>query len=73
MAAPTGHDRSRKAVEDDDEIDPFEAMLKKSGCAELHYAVQDCMAEHQDWRKCQKEVAEFRACIEKNQKKNQKS
>lgn len=41
MAAPMGHDRSRKQPDDDDdEIDPFDLMLKKTGCADQHYAVQ---------------------------------
>ncbi|XP_014670112.1 PREDICTED: cytochrome c oxidase assembly factor 4 homolog, mitochondrial-like [Priapulus caudatus] len=47
----------------DDEEDPVETMMKKTGCMELHYAVQDCMIEHRDWRKCQDKVAEFKNCI----------
>uniref|UniRef100_A0A671S508 Uncharacterized protein n=1 Tax=Sinocyclocheilus anshuiensis TaxID=1608454 RepID=A0A671S508_9TELE len=35
-------------------------MISRTGCAELHYALQDCMAEHQDWRKCQTEVQKFK-------------
>lgn len=41
MAAPAGHDRSRRP-NDEEEDDPVEAMLKRTGCAELHYAVQVC-------------------------------
>ena len=33
------HDRSRKVLEDDEE-DPVENMIKKTGCLELHYKVQ---------------------------------
>ncbi|XP_076100609.1 uncharacterized protein LOC143069723 [Mytilus galloprovincialis] len=66
MSAPMGHDRSRpKPKEDDEEEDPVDKMLTKTGCKELHYLVQDCMGEHNDWRKCQKEVTEFRKCMEK--------
>jgi len=40
MAAPVNpHDRTKRYDEDDDD-DPVEKMLKKSGCLELHYAVQ---------------------------------
>ena len=43
MAAPgMGHDRSRPkpAEDDDEEEDPVETMIKKTGCLELHYQVQ---------------------------------
>ena len=33
------HDRSRKVL-DDEEEDPVENMIKKTGCLELHYKVQ---------------------------------
>ncbi|XP_068626060.1 cytochrome c oxidase assembly factor 4 homolog, mitochondrial [Battus philenor] len=53
-----------KSRESDD--DPVESMLKKSGCLELHYKVQECIATTKDWRKCQNEVNDFRICIEKH-------
>ena len=41
MSAPMGHDRSRPPPkEDDEEEDPVDKMLDKSGCKELHFAVQ---------------------------------
>ena len=40
MAAPMGHDRTRKEKQEDEEEDPVETMLKKTGCIEKHYAVQ---------------------------------
>ncbi|XP_022915747.1 cytochrome c oxidase assembly factor 4 homolog, mitochondrial [Onthophagus taurus] len=43
--------------------DPVEEMLKKTGCINLHYKVQECIAETQDWRKCQVQVAEFKKCM----------
>ncbi|XP_010742270.1 cytochrome c oxidase assembly factor 4 homolog, mitochondrial [Larimichthys crocea] len=61
MASPSPHDRSRK--EDVDEDDPVEQMISRTGCAELHYAVQECMAEHQDWRACQSQVQTFKDCM----------
>ncbi|XP_026225638.1 cytochrome c oxidase assembly factor 4 homolog, mitochondrial [Anabas testudineus] len=63
MASPSPHDRSRK----DDENDPVEQMISRTGCAELHYAVQECMAEHQDWRACQNQVQSFKDCMMKSQ------
>ena len=56
------HDRQRKE-EDEEEDDPVISMINKTGCLKLHYAVQECMAEKQDWRQCQKEVSEFRGCM----------
>lgn len=37
--------------------DPVESMLKRTGCIELHYKVQECIAETGDWRKCQDVVS----------------
>lgn len=34
------HNRSRMPSEEDDEEDPVETMIAKTGCLEKHYAVQ---------------------------------
>ncbi|KRF98030.1 cytochrome c oxidase assembly factor 4 homolog, mitochondrial [Drosophila tropicalis] len=47
------------------EQDPVEVMLKKTGCIDLHYKVQECIAETGDWRMCQEKVKEFKACMQK--------
>lgn len=60
MASSSPHDRSRK---DEEEDDPVDRMISRTGCAELHYAVQECMAEHQDWRACQSQVQTFKDCM----------
>lgn len=60
MASPSPHDRSRTEVDEDD---PVDRMILRTGCAELHYAVQECMAEHQDWRACQSQVKTFKDCM----------
>ncbi|XP_046906463.1 cytochrome c oxidase assembly factor 4 homolog, mitochondrial [Hypomesus transpacificus] len=59
MTSPSPHDRSRSEEEDD----PVDQMISRTGCADLHYAVQECMAEHQDWRKCQTQVQTFKECM----------
>ncbi|XP_053623028.1 cytochrome c oxidase assembly factor 4 homolog, mitochondrial [Plodia interpunctella] len=56
--------RERLSLDNDD--DPVEAKLKKAGCLELHYKVQECIATTKDWRKCQNEVNEFRDCINRH-------
>merc|ERR1712150_170591 len=65
MAEGMTHDRTRKQPVDEEE-DPVEKMIKKSGCLELHWSVQECMAETKDWRKCQDQVTAFRKCMMKN-------
>lgn len=55
----------------DEVIDPVEQMLKKTGCIELHYQVQECIAETQDWRKCQDHVKKFKVCMEEYNKRKQ--
>uniref|UniRef100_A0A0B7A3W9 CHCH domain-containing protein n=2 Tax=Arion vulgaris TaxID=1028688 RepID=A0A0B7A3W9_9EUPU len=69
MSGSRGHDRTVKPSNDDDEEDPVDAMINKTGCLQLHIAVQECIGEKKDWRECQKEVAEFRKCIEAGMKK----
>ncbi|KAL4608536.1 hypothetical protein GN956_G24721 [Arapaima gigas] len=60
-APPSPHNRNRPRDEDED--DPVDRMVSRTGCAEQHYAVQDCMAEHQDWRRCQERVQSFKDCM----------
>ncbi len=64
------HNRVKHLSKDDndEELDPVEAMLKKSGCLELHYKVQECMFDTKDWRQCQDHVKAFRKCIEKSKR-----
>ncbi|KAM9321462.1 cytochrome c oxidase assembly factor 4 homolog, mitochondrial [Gastrophryne carolinensis] len=64
---PQPHDRTRKAEQDEE--DPVERMIGRTGCTPFHYAVMDCMAEHQDWRKCQPQVQSFKDCMQDYQKK----
>ncbi|QQP58308.1 Coiled-coil-helix-coiled-coil-helix domain-containing protein 8 [Caligus rogercresseyi] len=58
------HNRTRQppsqAKEEEEEEDPLDRMLNKTGCVDLHYQVQFCMAEKKDWRLCQKEVLDFK-------------
>ncbi|KAK7069292.1 Cytochrome oxidase assembly factor 4 [Halocaridina rubra] len=58
------HQRNKVPKEDEDEEDPVEQMIAKTGCLEKHYAVQFCMADNKDWRKCQQEVMDFQSCIQ---------
>ncbi|CAG5036799.1 unnamed protein product [Parnassius apollo] len=62
--------RPREKLAESDE-DPVESMLKKSGCLELHYKVQECIITTKDWRRCQNEVNDFRNCIEKHKKNSE--
>ncbi|KAJ3663505.1 hypothetical protein Zmor_007760 [Zophobas morio] len=52
--------------------DPVEEMLRKTGCINHHYKVQECIAETQDWRQCKKQVSDFRKCMSEyeDRKKN---
>ncbi|XP_062870401.1 cytochrome c oxidase assembly factor 4 homolog, mitochondrial [Trichomycterus rosablanca] len=56
---PSQHARSKP----EEENDPVDKMISRTGCAALHYAVQECMAEQQDWRKCQTQVKVFKECM----------
>lgn len=41
---------SQRSANVDDDEDPFDARIRKSGCATFHYALQDCFDEKRDWR-----------------------
>ncbi|KAI5099804.1 coiled-coil-helix-coiled-coil-helix domain-containing protein 8-like, partial [Silurus meridionalis] len=58
-SSPLPHDR-RKSEEEHDLVD---GLISRTGCSELHHAIQECMAEHVDWRKCKKQVQDFRECM----------
>ncbi|KAI9582851.1 cytochrome c oxidase assembly factor 4 homolog, mitochondrial [Glossina fuscipes] len=47
------------------EQDPIDLMLKKTGCIDYHYRVQECIAEFGDWRHCQNKVQDFKKCMQK--------
>lgn len=54
---------TRKPKVGDEEEDPFDARIRRSGCADFHYKLQECMDSKKDWRACQVDVAAFKECI----------
>ncbi len=66
---PHGRTRRPREVEEEEDDDPVERMLKRSGCLELHYKVQECMVDHKDWRRCKDVVQQFKACVEEDQRR----
>ncbi|XP_029457976.1 cytochrome c oxidase assembly factor 4 homolog, mitochondrial [Rhinatrema bivittatum] len=64
---PQGHNWTRKAEEEEE--DPLDQMISRSGCAAFHSVLQECMSEHRDWRKCQQHVQRFKACMQERQEK----
>ncbi|XP_006007128.1 cytochrome c oxidase assembly factor 4 homolog, mitochondrial [Latimeria chalumnae] len=65
---PRPHNWGRKAKEEEEEEDPLDQMISRTGCAAFHYAVQECMAQQQDWRRCQEQVQAFKTCMMGQQK-----
>lgn len=57
-SSPLPHDQSKP-----EEEDMVDRLISRTGCSALHYAIQECMAEHEDWRKCKRQVQEFKECI----------
>ncbi|RDD42992.1 Cytochrome c oxidase assembly factor 4-like protein, mitochondrial [Trichoplax sp. H2] len=62
------HHWNKSKQDDDEEKDPFEIIIEKSGCSAFHYALQDCMFENRDWRKCKEEMKSFKDCMDKSVK-----
>lgn len=67
---PTNSPHIRKVEESGDEEDLVDKLISKSGCGESHYLVQECMVEHQDWRKCQGALRTFQSCMTNSKKVN---
>ncbi|NWY67676.1 COA4 factor, partial [Erithacus rubecula] len=66
--ARAGHGWRRSAAgqgapEEEEEEDPLDARIARSGCLEQHRRLQECMAERRDWRRCQEELRAFGACM----------
>uniref|UniRef100_A0A8B9PNQ5 Cytochrome c oxidase assembly factor 4 homolog n=1 Tax=Apteryx owenii TaxID=8824 RepID=A0A8B9PNQ5_APTOW len=57
-----------KRAKEEEEEDPVDAMIARTGCTAQHHAVQECMAAQQDWRRCQAQVQAFRACMAERQR-----
>ena len=44
------HEPQSSPNDEDDEVDPVEEMIKKTGCIELHYEVQVCAVLQNDFK-----------------------
>lgn len=64
MSQQPKHSSSSAAANEEEEEDPVERMIRASGCWDAHVAMGECMAEARDWRKCQREVKQFRECMQ---------
>ncbi|XP_064926545.1 cytochrome c oxidase assembly factor 4 homolog, mitochondrial [Columba livia] len=70
MARP-GHARNPPPLEEDEDEDPVDAMIGRTGCLAQHRALQECMAQRQDWRHCQAQLRAFGECMERRQRPRQ--
>jgi len=62
------HERKLQEQKAEEELDLVDKLLQKSGCEDAHYKVQECMVEHQDWRKCQQVLKDLQMCMNKNRR-----
>lgn len=73
MARKPPHHQSHKEQlqnQAEEEKDAYETAIEASGCAKFHFALQDCYFEHNDWRKCRKEMDDFKLCVNKQTSSN---
>ncbi|XP_056356413.1 cytochrome c oxidase assembly factor 4 homolog, mitochondrial [Oenanthe melanoleuca] len=71
--ARAGHAWSRPAGQGgaEEDEDPLDARIARSGCLEQHRQLQECMAERRDWRHCQQQLRAFGACMAQRQQRPQ--
>ncbi|NXS93296.1 COA4 factor, partial [Jacana jacana] len=62
MARP-GHASNHRLLDIDEDEDPLDAMIARTGCVAQHRELQQCMAIWQDWRECQPQVQAFADCM----------
>ena len=53
---------------EEEEEDPWNARIARTGCAAENEAVLLCYADTRDWRRCADAVRTFRACFERHQR-----
>lgn len=49
--------------EDDEDDDPYNARIEKTGCSQENEDLQLCFFDTKDWRKCKEEMQAFRDCF----------
>ena len=64
---PTNPDRREDKEEEEDF---YNVAIHQSGCADQHYALQDCYSERGDWRQCVLEMRQFKECMATQRKPN---
>jgi cytochrome c oxidase assembly factor 4 len=52
----------------DEEEDPYDARISKTGCKAENDAVLLCHFETKDWTKCRAEVQRFKECFDRYQR-----
>jgi len=57
----SGHNYAKKPVADEEDL--VDKLLRQTGCSDQNFAVQECMFEHRDWRKCQDSVRAMKECM----------
>lgn len=61
------HNNSSTSTDiDDDAPDEWDQRIMDTGCHEENLKLQLCHADTGDWRKCLKEMLEFKTCWDKN-------
>ena len=69
---PAVYGWSSQAEAGGEEKDVYETLIENSGCSKFHFPLQDCYFEHNDWKKCQEEMAEFKQCMSEHGKQKKK-
>lgn len=62
----TLRDLPQGSGEEEEEEDPWDVRIAKTGCYAENERLQLCHAETGDWRKCMDHMKAFRECWERN-------
>ncbi|KAI9308675.1 hypothetical protein BJ944DRAFT_259821 [Cunninghamella echinulata] len=63
MADTTTNNKSNTIEEEED---PYNARIEKTGCAQENEDLQLCFYDKRDWRLCKEEMQRFRKCFTAN-------
>ncbi|KAI9258769.1 hypothetical protein BDA99DRAFT_423813, partial [Phascolomyces articulosus] len=50
----------------DEDDDPYNERIERTGCAQENEDLQLCFYDKKDWRLCQEEMKRFRQCFQEN-------
>jgi cytochrome c oxidase assembly factor 4 len=63
MSTDTTDPPKKDPIKEDEDDDPYNTRIEKTGCFQENEDLQLCFYDTKDWRQCKKEMQAFRNCF----------